>query len=102
MDWLDEHRKAGRIGAFGGSNWSVARAQEAYEYSMCVGVKGFAATSNYFGLARANEDMWPGVELINTDDKQWYEQTGTEILPGRRWDEDILQVEAKGKTQMKM
>ena len=77
VDWLDEHRKAGRIGAFGGSNWSVARAQEAYEYSMCVGVKGFAATSNYFGLATANEDMWPGVELINTDDKQWYEQTGT-------------------------
>ena len=77
VDWLDEHRKAGRIGAFGGSNWSVGRVQEAYEYSMRVGVEGFAATSNYFGLATANEDMWPGVELSNSDDKQWYEKTGT-------------------------
>jgi aryl-alcohol dehydrogenase-like predicted oxidoreductase len=77
VGWLDEHRKAGRIGAFGGSNWSVGRVQETYEYSMRVGVEGFAATSNYFGLATANEDMWPGVELINSDDKQWYEKTGT-------------------------
>ena len=77
VDWLDEHRKAGRIGAFGGSNWSVGRVQEAYEYSRRMGIDGFAATSNYFGLATANEHMWSGVELISSEDKQWYQETGT-------------------------
>ncbi len=77
VEWLDEHRKAGRIGAFGGSNWSVGRVQEAYEYSRLMGIDGFAATSNYFGLATANEHMWSGVELISDKDKQWYQETGT-------------------------
>lgn len=77
VDWLDEHRKAGLIGAFGGSNWSVQRAQEAYDYSVRAGTGIFAATSNYFGLATANEEMWPGVELINDADRDWYARTGT-------------------------
>tara|TARA_Y100000588_G_C14202774_1_gene903209 strand:+ start:931 stop:1854 length:924 start_codon:yes stop_codon:yes gene_type:complete len=77
VDWLDEHRKEGLIGAFGGSNWSVHRAQEAYDYSARSGAGIFAATSNYFGLATTNEEMWPGVELIDKDDKEWYSKTGT-------------------------
>ena len=77
IDWLNEHRQAGNIGAFGGSNWAIKRIRQANEYARNRGVQGFAATSNYFGLATTNENMWPGVELIDESDADWYSETGT-------------------------
>ncbi len=74
VDWLHEQRQAG---AFGGSNWSVARVREANAHAEKRGIAGFAATSNYFGLATANEDFWPTVELISDADRDWYTETGT-------------------------
>ena len=77
VDWLHEYREAGRIGAFGGSNWAVERVRAANEYAAGRGIDGFAATSNYFGLATTNENMWPGVELMSEADREWFAETGT-------------------------
>ena len=77
VDWLHEQRQAGAIGAFGGSNWSVARVREANAHAEKRGIAGFAATSNYFGLATANEDFWPAVVLIGNEERDWYAETGT-------------------------
>ncbi len=77
VDWLHEQREAGTIGAFGGSNWEVERVRAANEYAAGKGIDGFAATSNYFGLATANEDMWPGVVLMSEADKEWFAESGT-------------------------
>ncbi|MEK6343485.1 MAG: aldo/keto reductase, partial [Curtobacterium sp.] len=53
VDVLDEHRRAGRIRVFGGSNWSLARFDEANAYAAANGKHGFEVLSNHFGLAEA-------------------------------------------------
>jgi predicted dehydrogenase/aryl-alcohol dehydrogenase-like predicted oxidoreductase len=60
VDAMNEEVRRGRIRAFGGSNWSVERVREANEYAKRRGLKGFAAVSNNFSLARLVEPMWAG------------------------------------------
>ena len=42
IDVLNSHRQAGRIGIFGGSNWSIARLSEANAYAAAHGLEGFS------------------------------------------------------------
>jgi predicted dehydrogenase/aryl-alcohol dehydrogenase-like predicted oxidoreductase len=60
VDVLNREMKAGRIKAFGGSNWSVARVQEANDYAAAKGLAGFAMMSNNFSLARMVAPIWAG------------------------------------------
>lgn len=62
-DWvevLNEHLQAGRIRAFGGSNWSIARVEAANAYAKERGLVGFSALSNNFSLARMVDPVWKG------------------------------------------
>lgn len=77
VDWLHEQRQAGTIGAFGGSNWAIDRVRAANAHAKTRGIDGFAATSNYFGLATANEEFWPGVVLTGEADRNWFAESGT-------------------------
>ncbi len=60
VEALNEHHRAGRIRAFGGSNWSAARIREANEYARSRGLVPFAATSPHFSLAEMLEEPWEG------------------------------------------
>ncbi|GAA4264806.1 aldo/keto reductase [Frondihabitans peucedani] len=82
VDVLDEHARAGRIRAFGGSNWTISRYQEALDYAAANGKQGFAALSDHFGLARALDVPWAGCEHVTEPaDREWLERTGTALLP---------------------
>jgi predicted dehydrogenase/aryl-alcohol dehydrogenase-like predicted oxidoreductase len=60
VDALNEHHHAGRIRAFGGSNWSMERVQAANDYAKAHGLMGFSVVSNNFSLARMVEAPWNG------------------------------------------
>lgn len=60
IDVLNKHVQAGRIKAFGGSNWSNQRVQEANDYAASKGLQGFSAISNNFSLARMIDPIWGG------------------------------------------
>ena len=60
VDVLNEHRKAGRVRAFGGSNWGVERVDAFNAYARKHGLEGFAAISNNFSLARMIDAVWEG------------------------------------------
>jgi predicted dehydrogenase/aryl-alcohol dehydrogenase-like predicted oxidoreductase len=82
VDVLNEHQRAGRIRAFGGSNWSLARVQAANDYAKKRGLAGFAAVSNQFSLARMLEPMWTG--CVSSGDaawRAWLAQTQTALMP---------------------
>ena len=82
VDVLDEHAAAGRIGVFGGSNWTIPRIEEANAYAAAHGRRGFTAVSNHFGLARALDVPWAGCEHATDDaDRGWFERTGTPLFP---------------------
>jgi aryl-alcohol dehydrogenase-like predicted oxidoreductase len=76
IDVLNEHKAAGRIGAFGGSNWSVARIQEATAYAEANGLEGFVASSPNFSLAEQAKPPWPDCVSISGPqaeaERAWY------------------------------
>ncbi|WP_114560958.1 aldo/keto reductase, partial [Desertihabitans aurantiacus] len=82
VDVLDEHAKAGRIGVFGGSNWTPARFDEANAYAEANGRQGFTVLSNHFGLAEALDVPWKGCEhATDRASKQWLAERKVTLLP---------------------
>ena len=69
IDVLNAERSAGRIRAFGGSNWSLSRVQQANAYAAAEGLTPFAAVSNNFSLARMVDPVWAG--CIAASDAEW-------------------------------
>lgn len=60
VDVLNRCYDEGKIGAFGVSNWTVARIIEANEYAAKHGLQPFSVTSPNFGLAEQIADPWGG------------------------------------------
>ncbi|MBK8051496.1 MAG: aldo/keto reductase [Anaerolineales bacterium] len=58
VDVLNEHLAAGRIRAFGGSNWSHHRIEEANAYAAQQGLTPFAVSSPHFSLAVQVKEPW--------------------------------------------
>jgi aryl-alcohol dehydrogenase-like predicted oxidoreductase len=82
VDVLNDHLKAGRMKTFGGSNWSVARVQEANEYAKSKGLQGFSVISNNFSLARMVDPPWTGcISASDTDSRAWLTETQITLLP---------------------
>jgi aryl-alcohol dehydrogenase-like predicted oxidoreductase len=82
VDVFNEHVAAGRIRAFGGSNWTPERVEAANAYAKEKGVTGFAVVSNNFSLARMVQAVWGG--CISSSDKasrDWHERTGIALIP---------------------
>lgn len=78
MDTLNEHRAAGRIRAFGASNWTARRIAEANAYAEAHGLVGFVASSPNFTLAVPNDVPWPGCVSVSMGDGSeldWYRAT---------------------------
>jgi len=85
VDALNEHHHAGRIRAFGGSNWRHERIAEANEYAVSHGLVGFTLSSPNYGLADQVRDPWgPGCVSLSGPRKEaaraWYIETGMPIL----------------------
>lgn len=82
IDVLDEHQRAGRIKAFGASNWTVARYDEANRYARENGKAGFVALSNHFGLARALDVPWAGCQHATDPQTQaWLRKEQIALFP---------------------
>jgi aryl-alcohol dehydrogenase-like predicted oxidoreductase/predicted dehydrogenase len=82
VDVLDEHRRAGRIGVYGGSNWTRDRFDAANAYARANGKHEFAVLSNHFGLAEAYDVPWAGCEHVtDAASKQWLEERQVPLLP---------------------
>lgn len=58
VEILNEHKAAGRIRAFGGSNWSETRLAAANDYAAARGLTPFAVSSPNFSLAIQFKEPW--------------------------------------------
>lgn len=75
----------GRIGAFGGSNWTYERIEAANEYAYKKNLIPFTVSSPNFGLADQMEDPWGGgcVSISGPGKKparQWYKKTQMPVI----------------------
>ncbi len=72
IDYLNQEIESGRILAFGASNWTHLRIQEANEYAAKNGLIGFAVSSSNLSLAVPMEAMWPGVLSVSEEAQCWH------------------------------
>lgn len=85
VEALNEHREAGRIRAFGGSNWTHQRLAEANAYAEAHGLVPFTVSSPNYGLAEQVNNPWgPGCVSLSgpqeADARQWYLQNQMPIF----------------------
>ena len=80
---LNAERDAGRIRAFGASNWSLARVREANAYAAEHGLAPFVAVSNNFSLAQMVEPVWAGCVAASTP--EWRTWLEAERVPVFAW-----------------
>ncbi|MGC4189880.1 MAG: aldo/keto reductase [Thermomicrobiales bacterium] len=85
VEILNEHKRAGKIGVFGGSNWAASRVQEANAYAAEHGLAGFPISSPNFSLAVQIKAPWDGCLSISgpagATDRAWYAEQGIPIFP---------------------
>jgi len=85
MDTLNEMYEAGKIGAFGASNWTHARIQAANDYAAAHGLIPMTVSSPNFGLARQVTDPWGGncVTIAgpeNEEARAWYGENQMPVI----------------------
>ena len=81
VDALNELARAGRMRIFGGSNWSLARIDEANAYAGKNGLQGFGAVSNQFSLARMVNPPWDGcISSSDAPSRAWFQKTGIPLF----------------------
>lgn len=85
VDVLDEHKRAGKIDAYGGSNWTHFRVAAANDYASKNGRTPFAASSPQFGLAWWTSPPWEHCVTIGGPDGQeavsWYREKKIVLFP---------------------
>ena len=82
VDVLNEHRDAGRINQFGGSNWTPERVDEANEYAARNGLAGFTVLSNHMSLARMVEAPWEGcLAASDPESMKWLADRKMPLFP---------------------
>jgi aryl-alcohol dehydrogenase-like predicted oxidoreductase len=81
VEVLNEHLRAGRIRAFGGSNWSIQRVEAANAYAAAKGLQGFSIVSNNFSLARMVRPIWGGcISSSDAESREWFSKTQMPLL----------------------
>lgn len=85
VEILNALHAEGKIGAFGGSNWTHERIQAANEYAYKHNLIPFEVSSPNFGLANQIGDPWDGtcVTISGPDNKaarEWYAKNNMPVI----------------------
>lgn len=82
VDAMEEERAAGRVRAYGVSNWTLDRVSAAASYAASRGAAGFSALSNHFSLAEAYAVPWEGcVHVTDAESRTWLREHDLPLLP---------------------
>ena len=81
IDALDEHRRAGELRAFGVSNWTLPRIEEANAHAAARGITGICCNSPHLSLAVQNEPPWPDcLSATDAGSRAWHARSGMPLL----------------------
>ncbi len=81
IDVMNQHVRAGRMKAFGVSNWTIERIREANAYANAKHIRGISAVSNNFSLARMIEAPWAGcLASSDPESRAWFEKTQMPLM----------------------
>lgn len=74
VEACNEEIEKGHIRAYGGSNWTAARIEEANSYALAHGLQPMSLSSSHFSLAKAKEPYWPNTVVVTPQEQKWYVQ----------------------------
>ncbi|MDX2052549.1 MAG: aldo/keto reductase [Polyangiaceae bacterium] len=84
VEQADRLKRAGKLRAYGGSNWSVPRIQEARAYAERHGLAPMVASSPHFSLAEQIAPPWGGCTSLagskSAEDRRWHEVSGVAVF----------------------
>src|SRR5918999_3065603 len=81
IECLTALREAGLLNAYGTSNWTTARIDEANAWAADHGLDGFCLSSQHLSLAAQNEEQWADTRSANDPEiHAWHERTQTPLL----------------------
>jgi len=84
VETMNKLKDEGKIHAFGGSNWTHQRVQEANDYAAEKGLTPFTLSSPNFSLAAQIENPWgPGCVTIGgseSEARDWYQKTSMPVF----------------------
>jgi aryl-alcohol dehydrogenase-like predicted oxidoreductase len=80
VDRLNQELVRGTILAFGASNWSYERVEEANSYAKQHGIHGFSVVSNHLSLADPREPFYPRLVAVDAAGELWHERTQIPLL----------------------
>ncbi|MCD8097523.1 MAG: aldo/keto reductase [Lachnospiraceae bacterium] len=87
VEILNEYHRSGKIGAFGGSNWTHQRIAEANQYAADHDLVPFTVSSPNFGLCDQIGDPWGGGDgcvtisgPANAEARAWYTENKIPIF----------------------
>jgi 1-deoxyxylulose-5-phosphate synthase len=81
VECMEALREAGLLRAYGTSNWTTARIDEANAWAAANGLDGFCVSSQHLSLAMQNEEQWADTRSANDPETYaWHERTQTPLL----------------------
>ena len=81
VESLEALREAGLLKAYGTSNWTTRRIDEANAWAAANGLAGFCMSSQHLSLAVQNEEQWPDTRSANDPDVYaWHQRTRMPLL----------------------
>lgn len=100
IDLLNEQVQAGKIRAFGCSNWRTPRIQAAQEYAARSGRQGFSANQPLWNIGVVDWAAIGDPTIVNMDGAMWdyHRQTGLAALPFSSQANGLFNKLAEGRT----
>ena len=81
VECMNALREAGLVRAFGVSNWTTPRIDEANAWAAANGLEGFCVSSQHLSLAAQNEEQWADTRSANDPEiHAWHERTQVPLL----------------------
>lgn len=74
MDTFEEFLRKGWIKAYGMSNWTQERFNEAYEYCDRMGYQGPSVSSPFFSLLKLEKPWYYRIPAFKEESVKWYEE----------------------------
>lgn len=84
VEALNENLQAGRMKAFGLSNFTIPRLEAFKAYAQKRGLASYSAVSNHLSLSDMLYPLWDDCYLVSSGDQEslgWFERTQTVMLP---------------------
>jgi aryl-alcohol dehydrogenase-like predicted oxidoreductase len=103
LETLNDQVKAGKIRAFGCSNWRTLRIKEAQDYAAQHGLMGFVANQPQWSVAVPDMSCIPDPTVCAMDEEMWvhHKATGLAAIPYSSQANGLFHKWAQGKQEKK-